>query len=266
MRKAMRRSETNATYWDRRWAEAGSDAASFTDLSIYPIRFAEMVMHNPGERALELGCGPGRVVKHYHGLGWQITGIERSQVAVTSILDHDAALDVRVGDATDLELGDGEITVLMAFGLYHNLEHDLEEALAESARVLAAGGRFCISMRPDNIEMRLNERYWRWRNRHRDAVPHFHKWLVDAPGFAAMLERHGLHTQQLQYARNMSNLYRVPFLRERCGADAQEQERRAGGYRLNTAGRAIDGLLMRRWPAQFCNALVFIGTKEGSPR
>ncbi|WP_433194506.1 class I SAM-dependent methyltransferase [Nocardia sp. CA-107356] len=263
MRKAIRRSETNESYWDRRWAEAGSDEASFTDLSIYPIKYAEMVMGDQSDRVLELGCGLGRVVKHYHHRGWKIAGIERSKIAVDAIRDQDPGLDVTVGDATRISLADNAIDVLLAFGLYHNLEHDLVPALGESARILSPTGRFCITMRPDNIEMRLNERYWQWRNRHRTGPPHFHKWLVGAQEFTAVLAGVGLRTEQVHYARNMSILYRLPFLRERHIAHAEESVRRAGGYRLNVLGRAVDGLLMRWWPAQFCNVMVFIGVKEG---
>ncbi|WP_165845397.1 class I SAM-dependent methyltransferase [Streptacidiphilus pinicola] len=264
MRKALRRAETNERYWDRRWEEAGSDAAAFDSLDIYPVKYAQMVMTDPDSSALELGCGLGRVVKHYHRNGWKITGIERSPVAVDRMREDDPELDVAVGDATDIKLEDGAVDVLMAFGLYHNIENELEQALAESARVIAPGGRFCITMRPDNIEMRLNERYWRWRNRHRSGPMHFHKWLVGRDEFAALLATHGLNVTDVHYARNMSILYRVPWLRDRRIATSAESVRRAGGYRLNRFGRAVDGFLMRRRPQDFCNVFVFIGTK-GAP-
>ncbi|MGW1867656.1 class I SAM-dependent methyltransferase [Streptomyces mauvecolor] len=263
MRKALRRAETNERYWDRRWEEAGSDAATFTNLDIYPIKYAGMVMTDPAARALELGCGLGRVVKHYHRQQWNISGIERSAVAVERMRQDDPGLDVSVGDATGLPLKDGEIDVLMAFGLYHNIEHDFDRSLAESARVLADGGRFCITMRPDNIEMRLNERYWQWRNRHRKGPLQFHKWLVRDEEFIALLQSHGLSVSSVHHARNMSILYRVPWLRDRRTAHSDESVRRAAGYRLNAVGRALDGWLMRNRPKDFCNVVVFIGTKEG---
>ncbi|MEV0637667.1 class I SAM-dependent methyltransferase [Streptomyces sp. NPDC050619] len=262
MRKALRRAETNECYWDRRWEEAGSDAAAFTDLSIYPVKYAQMVMTDAEDRALELGCGLGRVVKHYHRQNWNIAGIERSAVAVERMRQDDPGLDVSVGDATDLPLKDGEIDVLMAFGLYHNIEHELDEALAESARVIADGGRFCITMRPDNVEMRLNERYWKWHNRHRTGPLHFHKWLVREGEFIALLKKHGLTVTSVYHARNMSILYRVPWLRDRRTSDSPESVRRAAGYRLNHVGRTIDGWLMRHRPQDFCNVVVFIGTKD----
>jgi SAM-dependent methyltransferase len=262
----MRRTETNKNYWDRRWTEADSDADTFADLSIYPIKYAEMVMADPSARVLELGCGLGRVVKHYHQQGRKITGIERSEVAVATLRAEDPTLDVAVGDATRLDLPDGAVDVLLAFGLYHNLEHEMQDALVESARILAPGGRFCVTMRPDNIEMRLNERFWQWRNRHRTGPLHFHKWLVDEPGFTEMLRRCGLRVEQVHHARNMSILYRLPFLRDRRAAQGEESVRRSAGYRLNPVGRGIDSVLMRFWPARFCNVMVFIGVREGDGR
>jgi len=260
--KTFRRAETNAVYWDRRWTEADHDADSFTDMDIYPIKYAEMVLTDPEERALELGCGLGRVVLHYHRRGYRIVGVERSAVAVERMLSVYPGVDVRVGDATSLPFEDGLFDVVMAFGLYHNLENDMHAALAETARSLRQGGRFCITMRPDNLEMRANERYWAWRNRKRAGARNFHKWLVGRDEFAALLAEFGLTSTEVHYARNMSILYRVPFLRDRRAAGADEAVRRAGGYRLNTVGRFVDGLLMRYFPAHFCNVLVFIGTKE----
>lgn len=259
--RAVYRFEDNRAYWDRRWAEAGRDADAFSRLDIYPIKYAEMVMVDRSARAVELGAGLGRVLKHYQRAGFKISGIERSQVAVGRLQREDPALDIRVGDVCDLSLGDGEIDVVLAFGLYHNIEDRaaFDRALRETARCLREGGRFCVSMRPNNVEMRLNEVYWRRRNRSRRGNgPRFHKWLVGEREFRAMLGRHGLQVERIERARNVSILYRVPFLR--AGA-RDETERRSAGYRLNTAGRALDGALVRLLPAQFCNVLVFIGRK-----
>jgi SAM-dependent methyltransferase len=265
MRRVMR-AEANETYWDRRWREAGRDAGCFDDINVYPIRFAEMIMRDRDAEVLELGVGLGRVMKHYHQHGFRMRGIEKSDVALAQLRADCPELDVRAGDVRELPFASNSFDVILAFGVYHNIEKGMDDAVAETARCLKAGGRFCISMRPDNVEMRLNELYWRWHRRRsgasRSGGPQFHKWLVRAREFKRMLARHGLSTDEVHYARNVSLLYRVPILRAK---QKDESVRRAQGYRLNVVGRAIDALTMVM-PSQRANAIVFIGKKVGVPQ
>lgn len=257
--KKVLRYESNTDYWDRRWAQTDRDQNRFLDMTIYPIRYAVSVMTDKKSHALELGVGLGRVLKHFHYDGYRIMGIEKSDVAVTRLRTEDPSLDVRQGDVVRLPFGDEEFDVILAFGLFHNLEDGLEQAIGETARCLKRGGRFCISMRPHNLEMIVNEWYWRWNNRrHRHEPRRFHKWLVRPKEFLDLLANKGLRTTEISRARNVSLLYRIPLLRARS---ATEAERRARGYRLNVAGRIIDSMLVTLFPSQFCNVLVFTGHK-----
>lgn len=256
--------EGNVEYWDRRWAEVGEDPDNFEDLTIYPIRYAEQVMRGKGRRALELGCGPGRLMKHYRSLGKRIVGLERSEVATAAL--SRSRLPALHADVMHLPVRDGGIEIALAFGVFHNLEHGLDAALAELARILAPGGKFCISMRPDNLEMRLNELYWRWRNRRgnseqprQPASRRFHKLLVTAAEFEGFLGDNELIVEHVERARNLPLAYRIPLFRARRAGTGTESTRRSSGYRLNGLGSLIDGALVRAFPSSFCNALVFIG-------
>lgn len=261
--KKVYRFEGNHAYWDRRWSEAGEDAGEFQDLTIYPIRYAENVMSRVPGRILEIGCGLGRVVKHYHARGREIVGIERSNVAVERMRDRSPGLDVRVGDALTLDFPDNSFDIALAFGVYHNFESGLKQGLAEIARILKPGGRFVISMRPHNVEMILNEWYWRRKNAQtKESNSSFHKLLVTDGEFKTLLAQHGLITDAVYRARNMSILFRLPFLQSGDVKNAPESLRRAKGYRLNVVGRVIDRLLTAVFPSQFCNVLVFEGHKE----
>ena len=260
--KHVYRYQDNVEYWNQRWVEAGADKDHFEDLSIYPIRYAEMVMTDSSKCALEIGCGLGRVLLHYQKQGFPVVGVERSEVAVAAIKERHPEADVRLGDALSLPFRDSEFDVIMAFGVYHNLERGIDKGLVEVARCLSPGGRFCISMRPDNIEMRLNEVYWQWHNRkRRRGEKHFHKVLVGEGEFAAMLGRAGLETDSVHRARNVSLLYRLPFLRSRSAARGDEAARRSMGYRLNAVGRLLDRALKASLPYHTANVLVFVGRK-----
>lgn len=259
--KRVYRYEDNRKYWDRRWSEAGSDSNAFTDMSIYPIRYAELGMAGLEKTAavLEIGCGLGRVLKHYANRGYNICGIERSAPAVKKIRSESRIYNVVEGDVMALPYAEQSFDVVMAFGVYHNLEFGIEAALAETARVLRTGGRFVISMRPDNIEMMLNEWYWRWQYRGASGPPAFHKLMVGDGEFRRMLAAHGLATDRVHYARNVAMLYRIPWLRDQSSTN--ESEKRSGGYRLSPLGRVIDRLLNRLFPYQVANVIVFIGHK-----
>ena len=258
--KKVFRNEDNRQYWDRRWSETERDMDHFEDLSIYPIKYAEMVMDDPGHHSVELGAGLGRLLKHYHYAGYNIVGLERSQVAVERLNIENTDLDIRVGDVKELPYSDDEFDTVLAFGLFHNLESGMETALAEVSRCLKVGGRFCISMRPNNFEMHFDEWYWKWKRRGQPkSMPVFHKWLVNSPEFKKMLKTCRLHTNQVFLARNVSLFYRIPWLREQI---SDEAERRVRGYRLNVLGQLIDRVFVSLLPYQFCNVLVFIGYKE----
>ena len=258
MRKVLRH-EDNQDHWDRRWADAERDADGFSDLNIYPIKYAQLVMDNPADCAVDLGAGLGRILKHYYNLGHNIVGLERSEVAVQKLKSEIPNSRIFAGDVQKLPFEDAQFDVISAFGLYHNLENELKQALLETARILKPGGRFCISVHPDNLEMRINEWYWKWKQRRHPKSPlKFHKWLLGKQEFIRTLSQYQLNTQKVYFARNVSLLYRIPLL---CSSSKNETERRTKGYRLNIIGRILDRILVTLFPSQFCNALVFIGTK-----
>ena len=266
MRKALRY-QSNEDYWDERWSAVGTDAPHFERTDIYPIQYAEWVMQTGPARTAELGCGSGRVVKHYHNQGRWIVGLERSGVAVRRI--HESGpYRVLQGDVSGLPFADETFDGLLAFGLFHNIENGLETAVAESLRCLKRGGRFCITMRPDNVEMRFNEWWWRRAYRRRpeytpgEQPTRFHRWLVGESEFQRLLTGLGCTVERLARARNVPLLWRVSFLR---AASGDESARRSGGYRLNLAGRIADRVLTAAFPRSFCNVLVYSGVKAAGP-
>lgn len=255
--KKVYRYQNNEEYWNQRWRDVGVDADRFERLDIYPIKYAEMVMEK-GKLAVEIGCGPGRVLKHYARKGFDICGIERSPVAVENIKSQSQDFQVQVGDVLNLPYEDQSFDIVMAFGLYHNLENGLEDALTETRRIMRTGARFCISMRPDNIEMTLNEVYWRRKNKGKHASEkQFHKLLVKEGEFKDLLQSHGMKTEAVYRSRNMPFLYRFGFLRD--SSEVSEDMKRSKGYRLNVVGRFIDRILVTLFPYHTANVLIFIG-------
>lgn len=95
----------------------------------------------PITRALVVGCGSGREAAALGiALGTRVVGID-----VRDHFDPDASrlVELRRGDATQLEFDDGAFDLVYSF---HVLEHipRYRQALREMRRVLAPGGHYCV--------------------------------------------------------------------------------------------------------------------------
>lgn len=256
------RFEENSIYWDRRWEASDLDAKSFVDLKIYPIKYSELVINNKKDSIIEIGCGLGRLVQHYDNLGYNIQGIEKSKIAVKKINNFNSKIRVIEGDALNLPYEDSFFDVALAFGVYHNFEQGIEKGIEECSRVLKKNGSFCISMRPHNIEMLLNEYYWKYRrNKNKISKKYFHKLLIKESKFKMLLKDYNLITEDIYYGRNVSILYRLPIFRDKKIANSAESIKRSSGYRLNFFGKILDKFLSFLLPFNTSNVIIFIGKK-----
>ena len=93
----------------------------------------------PGRRALDLGCGEGRVARALAPHGSRIVGVDTSAGAVAAA----EGLEAHVADASDLPFADGAFDLVYAFMSLLNVD-DLDGAVGEAARVLEPGGRLCF--------------------------------------------------------------------------------------------------------------------------
>lgn len=252
----------NSEYWDTRWRESDIDAVTFENKDIYPIKYADMVVNNKKDKILEIGCGLGRVVFHYKNQNYLIEGIERSKIAVERINKHRDGMKVLCGDALELPYSNSSFNVALAFGVYHNIEDGIETGISECARILEKNGKFCISMRPNNIEMNLNEMYWNSKIKNKiNKKKYFHKILINESEFKNILMKYGLKTKEVFYGRNVSFLYRIKIFRDKNLESSKESVRRSKGYKLNYFGKLLDSILKVLFPYQTSNVIIFIGTK-----
>jgi SAM-dependent methyltransferase len=93
----------------------------------------------PARRALELGCGEGRVARALAEHGYRIVGVDTSQGAVAAA----EGVEALVADAADLPFEDGAFDLVYAFMSLLDVD-DLDRTVAEAARVLEPGGAFCF--------------------------------------------------------------------------------------------------------------------------
>jgi SAM-dependent methyltransferase len=100
----------------------------------------------PGDRVVDLGCGPGAAAREAARRGASVTGVDPAPVmlSVARRLTRPRSSIVWVeGAAEHLPLADGSATVLWALATVHHWA-DIDSAVAEIRRVLRPGGRLLV--------------------------------------------------------------------------------------------------------------------------
>ena len=103
----------------------------------------------PGERGLDIGCGPGFLLCEMAGEAGSLVGIDASADMVEAAkrrAEHDGfskKIEVLTGNATKLDLPSSSFDFATAVQVYLYVK-EVERALAEAARVLKPGGRLVV--------------------------------------------------------------------------------------------------------------------------
>src|SRR5262245_24718092 len=132
--------ERNAPAWIAWAREPGHDSY----WAFHRDRFLTMVPE-PGERTLDLGCGEGRFSRDLRAMGHRVVGLDVSPVMLDAA--HRLAPEIPVcrADARRVPLADASVDLVIAFMSLQDVD-DASDAIAEAARVLAPGGRFCLAI------------------------------------------------------------------------------------------------------------------------
>jgi SAM-dependent methyltransferase len=185
-------------------------------------------------------------------------------IAISKLKEVDSTLQAEVGDITNLGFSDRSFKYVLAFGLYHNLEHGLDKALAETYRVLEQGGSVCVSFRADNIQTKLTD--WLAEKKTKKTgggkTRSFHKMNLRRSEFEQLFTRAGFSIDFVGPVENMPILYKFAFFRSPGHKIFDENKARAEGYRLSRFGQRLQNFLMRNFPDQFCNIYVLIARKQ----
>ncbi|WP_202945127.1 class I SAM-dependent methyltransferase [Methylomonas methanica] len=257
------RSANNKDYWTKRWDDIPADIP-MENLDVYPLKYAQMTVKDKAGKVLEAGCGAGRVLRYYHGRGYDIIGFDFIDVAISKLKEIDPTLKAEVGDITNLRFADQKFDYVLAFGLYHNLEHGLEKAIQETHRVLKNGGLVCASFRADNIQTKLTD----WladrkvkNKRGNKKIRAFHKMNLTRSEYEQLFTRAGFAIDYVSPVENMPILYKFAIFRAAEHKLFDENKARAEGYRLSWVGQKLQNALMGFFPDQFCNIYVLIARK-----
>lgn len=120
--------------------------------------FAELVPD--GGPVADLGCGPGRVTAHVHGLGLDVFGVDLSPAMVDEARRRHPGLRFDVGSMAALDLRDGELAGIVAwYSVIHTPPERLPSLFAELRRVLVPGGRLLLAFQAGDERVHLQQAY-----------------------------------------------------------------------------------------------------------
>jgi ubiquinone/menaquinone biosynthesis C-methylase UbiE len=98
---------------------------------------------DPGDRFLDVGCGPGAALEHAAARGAEVAGVDPSPSMVARASKRVPEADVHLGSAEDLPFPEHHFTVVVNVASFHHWV-DRDAGLREILRVLAPGGRLHI--------------------------------------------------------------------------------------------------------------------------
>lgn len=253
------RNKNTKNYWEERWSSIPVDNVPNNEL-IYPLKYALETVADIQGKILEAGCGAGRVLRYFHNRGYDIVGIDYVDIAVKKVKEFDPSLKVFEGDITKLKFKDKSFRYLLAFGLYHGIQEQLDEAISETFRVLEEGGKVCASFRADNICTQFTD-WLQSRGKQDYSANIFHKRNLTRSEFINLFISHGFVVEKIYPVENMPILFKFGVFRHKNHKKINESLARSEGYQLNSFGEFLQRLLMKLFANHFCNLYVLIARR-----
>ena len=140
-----------------------------------------------GGPVVDVGCGPGTITSHLHGLGLDAFGIDLSPRMVEIARRDHPDLRFEVGSMTDLDLADGSVGGVLAFySIIHVPDREIPTVFTHFRRVLRPGGVVMLGFHVGDLDRLKTEGYGGHPMSvrvHRRPVERVAGWLRDA-GFA----------------------------------------------------------------------------------
>ena len=163
-----------------------------------------------------------------------------------------------MGNITKLDFKNNYFDYILAFGLYHNLNEKLNDAIAETSRILKKNGLICASFRADNIQTKIVDFL---HSRKINKKQFFHKLNFTKKEFEKIFISNGFIVEKIFPVENMPFLYKFSIFRSKKQKFFNENIARIEGYQLSFIGKILKKILINLFPDQFCNVYLLIAKK-----
>jgi len=127
--------EAHADWWIDGFTE-GADPEYVEQ--ILPLAAAELAGF---ERVLDLGCGDGQISRLLAGAGARVVGVDSTWNQIRVAYERAGGAAYARSEAAELPFVDGSFDAVVACLVFEHID-DVEDAIAEVARVLRPGGQF----------------------------------------------------------------------------------------------------------------------------
>ena len=107
---------------------------------------------------MDAGCGFGKWVIYLKQRGYDIVGIDNSELAVAKLKDFDESLQVELGDILYIHYPDNSFDAYVSMGVVEHFEDGPTPALKEAYRLLKPGGLIFVSVPTVNVIRKLVRR------------------------------------------------------------------------------------------------------------
>ena len=130
------------THWEREAANWLAWARTPGHDVYWDYREAFFALLPTAGRALEIGCGEGRVCRDLAARGHTVTGVDNAPTLLRAAASAHPEGTYLEADAAALPFADAAFDLVVAYNSLMDMA-DMPAAVAEAARVLAPGGALC---------------------------------------------------------------------------------------------------------------------------
>lgn len=217
-------------WFDRHYRHRG--LKSMRAARAYPV-YLDLLHAQPGGRLLDIGCGPGWLLRAAAGRGLEAWGIDLSARALQMARQVVPEARLSAGSAAHLAFPNNYFDYLTCIGVLEHFTH-MEQSVREMQRVARYGARFCI-MVPNSITLHwwISERFGRWNRGSNENAASLEEWQNLFTGFGFRIEA---------------------VLRDTW------QVRKGFGFLGESAVRQVTRLAERLVPLRFAHQFIFILT------
>jgi len=206
-------------FWEENWA-ASHFEESLQFMAVDPLRPVFEEYLRPDSKMLEGGCGMGNYVAYYAARGYDVTGLDFAQRALTTLHIRQPNLKLVGGDVSNMPFPDKAFDLYYSGGVVEHFESGATESLREARRVLKDDGILLISVPYYNplrkIIRPFRKEYWRSvmeskTEAERIEGKKFFQYAYTKGEFKKMLSEAGLETIKTQGYAVLWGIREIPF-------------------------------------------------------